>query len=326
MKRFGKTESYKVKQIVFLAILALLIGIVWLSLSNLNNLVPLIGSAALLVAIIFLVRQYDFLLTLKEYERAAIFRFGRIRRVGGPGWTFIIPLMESFKIVDLRTHTIDIPKQDVITKDKVVVSVDAVIYLFVRPDKQSVINSVVEIRDYEKSASSFVQATIRDVAGGLTLPELISNIGELNKRVQKELERIAESWGVTVEAVQISEIKIPKELEEALTKQKSAEQQKLARSELAEAQRIEIDAVRMAASQLDDQSLAYYYIRALEKLGEGQSSKFLLPIELLHFVRRISRSVKTASTEPDQLDSVFKKYLPQLKSLLKEDDDAPASQ
>ncbi len=318
LKRFRKTESYKVKQVIFLGLFALIIGLVWLAATNQDKLVPLVGAATFLVLIVFLVRQYDFLLTLKEFERAAIFRFGRINRVGGPGWAFLFPLIESFRIVDLRTHTIDIPKQDVITKDKIVVNVDAVIYLFVRPDKQSVINSVIEVRDYEKSAESFVQATIRDVAGSLTLPELISNIGELNLRVQKELEKIAESWGVTVEAVQISEIKIPKELEEALTKQKSAEQQKLARVELAEATKIEIDAVREAAEQLNDRSLAYYYIRALEKLGEGQSTKFVLPIELTLLAERIGRGVRRASSDSDSLEPVFRKYLPLMEKMVRE--------
>ncbi len=301
-----------------MGLLALIIGLVWLAATNQDKLVPLIGAATFLVLIVFLVRQYDFLLTLKEFERAAIFRFGRINRVGGPGWAFLFPLIESFRIVDLRTHTIDIPKQDVITKDKIVVNVDAVIYLFVRPDKQSVINSVIEVRDYEKSAESFVQATIRDVAGSLSLPELISNIGELNLRVQRELEKIAESWGVTVEAVQISEIKIPKELEEALTKQKSAEQQKLARVELAAATKIEIDAVREAAEQLNDRSLAYYYIRALEKLGEGQSTKFVLPIELTLLAERIAGGVRRASSDSDSLEPVFRKYLPVMEKMVRE--------
>lgn len=318
LKRFRKTESYKVKQVIFLGLLALIIGVVWLAAANQDKLVPLIGAGAFFGLIVFLVSQYDFLLTLKEFERAAIFRFGRINRVGGPGWTFLTPLIESFRIIDLRTHTVDIPKQDVITKDKIVVSVDAVIYLFVRPDKQSVINSVIEVRDYEKSAESFVQATIRDVAGSLSLSELISNIGEFNIRVQKELEKIAESWGVTVEAVQISEIKIPKELEEALTKQKAAEQQKLARTELAAATKIEIDAVREAAEQLNDRSLAYYYIRALEKLGEGQSTKFVLPIELSLLADRIGRGVRRTASDSDSLEPLFRKYLPLMEKLVQE--------
>lgn len=319
MKRFGKLESYKIKQIVFLSILVLIVALLWLAFSNQGTVIPILLGAATVALIVFLVMRYDFLLTLKEYERAVIFRFGRVVRVGGPGWALMIPVIESFRLVDLRTQTIDIPPQEVITKDKVVVKADAIIYLFVRPDKQSVINSVIEIQDYVKAATSFVQATVRDVAGNFSLTELISNIGELNKRVQRDLEAIAKEWGVTVESVQISEITIPKELEEALTKQKAAEQQKLARAELAQAQQIEIDAVRTAAEQLSDRSLAYYYIRALEKLGEGQSTKFIFPLELTQLAERISASVQSASTNktPSELETVFRKYLPAIEQAVR---------
>lgn len=316
-RRFGKTESYKIKQIVFLGILVLLLGIVYLVLSNQETVIPLIGMAAIIVLISFLVMQYDFLLTLKEYERAVIYRFGRVIRVGGPGWALLIPIIESFKFVDLRTQTIDIPPQDVITKDKVVVKVDAVIYLFVRSDKQSVINSVIEVEDYKRSATSFVVATLRDVAGGLILGELISNIGELNKRVQKELEKIADSWGVTVEAVQITEITIPKELEEALTRQKTAEQERLIRTELAEAHRVEIEAVRSAAEQLSDKALAYYYIRALEKLGEGKSTKLIFPMELTKLASQIGSALNHGASE-GELEPLFKKYLPAVQAIVQE--------
>ncbi|MDO8625285.1 MAG: SPFH domain-containing protein, partial [Candidatus Diapherotrites archaeon] len=119
-KRFGKVESHKVKQVLFALVVILVLFLAWLVLSNQDTLVPLVVALAALGMVAVLVSQYDFLLTLKEYERAVIFRFGRVNRVGGPGWTSIIPIVESFKIVDLRTHTLDIPPQSVITSDKVV--------------------------------------------------------------------------------------------------------------------------------------------------------------------------------------------------------------
>lgn len=318
-RRYGKLESYKIKQIVFLAVLGLLGIIVYLAFSNQETVVPLVGMAGLLVLIIFLVKQYDFLVTLKEYERVVVYRFGRVVRVGGPGWTIIIPLIESFKLVDLRTQTIDIPPQDVITNDKVVVKIDAVLYLFVRSDKQSVINSVIEVEDYKKAANSFVIATIRDVAGGLSLGELISNIGELNKRVQKELEKIAESWGVTVEAVQISQIIIPKELELAFTRQKAAEQERLIRTELAMAHQVEIEAVRKAAEQLSDKAIAYYYIRALEKLGEGKATKIIFPMELSKLASQIGSRLDKGA-DASELEPLFKKYLPAVQAIVAENE------
>ncbi|MDO8624745.1 MAG: SPFH domain-containing protein, partial [Candidatus Diapherotrites archaeon] len=164
-------------------------------------------------------------------------------------------------------------------------------------------------------AEEFVEATIRDVAGSLTLTELITNIGELNRRVQHELEKIAESWGVTVESVQISDIQIPTELEEALTKEKAAEQQKLARGQLADAHRLEIDAVRQAAENLSDKALAYYYIRALEKLSEGSANKIFFPIELSNLAKEVSGSLSRGKNGADALEELFEKYAPAIKKI-----------
>ncbi len=314
-KRFSNVESHKIKQGIFLLLMVLIITIIYLALTNMVFFAYVLLSVSILFILGFIVWRYDFLLTLKEYERAVIYRFGKVSRVGGPGWTFVLPLIESFKIVDLRTHTIDIPPQQIITADKIVLTIDAIIYLYVKPDKQSVINSVVEIKDYEKASEEFVKSTVRDVAGTLTLTELITNIGEFNKRVLAEIEKIAQVWGVTVEAVQISNIKIPKELEDALTNQKAAEQQKLSRGQLAEAHKLEIEAVKSAAEQLSDKALAYYYIRALEKLGEGKSTKFFFPIELTKLAEGVMGNLSAGKPSPD-LEELFKKYKPALKKIL----------
>ena len=221
-KRFGKVESYKVKQGIFAFILAVVVVagyLIWTNTAFLANIV-LVGGA--IIVFLVLVKQYDFLLTLKEYERALIYRAGRVNRVGGPGWTFLTPVLESFKIVDLRTQTLDVKPQTVITKDNVVVTIDAVIYLYVKRDNQSVINSVIEIDDYRRAASQYVQSKIRDVAGSLTLSELISDVGKLNDKLAKELEQISANWGVAVESVEIQTLDVPKEIEEAFSKRAAA--------------------------------------------------------------------------------------------------------
>ncbi|MDD5163055.1 MAG: SPFH domain-containing protein [Candidatus ainarchaeum sp.] len=317
-KRFSNVESHKIKQGIFLLLIVLIITIIYLAFTNMTFFAYILLSVSILFILGFLIWRYDFLLTLKEYERAVIYRFGKVVRVGGPGWTFVLPIIESFKIVDLRTHTIDIPPQEVITSDKIVLTIDAIIYLYVKPDNQSVVKSVVEIKDYEKAAEEFVKSTVRDVSGTLSFTELITNISEFNKRVLSEIEKIAEAWGVTVEAVQISNIKIPKELEDALTNQKAAEQQKFARSQLADAHKLEIEAVKAAAEQLSDKALAYYYIRALEKLGEGRSTKFFFPMELTKLAEAIGGTLASRATlkDSDELESLFKKYKPALKKIL----------
>ncbi len=317
-KRFANVESYKIKQLVFLFIAVVVAVAVYLSLTNFDAVVPLIVLLAGFALVAFLIMQYDFLLTLKEYERAVIFRFGHVRRVGGPGWTLVIPLIESFKIVDLRTHTIDIPEQEVITKDKIVTKVDAIVYLYVKSDKDSVISSVIEIDDYTKAAELFVLSSIRDVGGTMGSTELISNTAELNTRVKQKLAQIADSWGVYIESVEISSIKLPETVASAMHEQKAAEQKKLARMESALANQAEIDAVRTAAEQLSDKALSYYYIRALEKLGEGSSTKFIFPMELSALAKQLAGRVSgaTGQTQNSELEELFKKYAPVIEKIV----------
>ena len=314
-KRLGKVESYKVKQAVFAFVVLLIAITLFLILSNSAIIGAGLFTIGFLAVFFFLVATYDFLITLKEFERAVVFRLGRVNRVGGPGWTFVIPVVESFKLVDLRTQTLDVKPQSVITKDNVVVSIDAVIYLLVRKDPQSVINSVIEVDDFRNASSQFVQAKIRDVAGSLTLPELISDVGKLNSILKKELEIIARNWGVAVESVEIQNLQVPKEVETAFSNRTAAEQNRLARVQTALGVQGEIDAIREAAQKLDDKSLSYFYMRTLEKLGEGQSSKFILPLELTNLIHSLAKSTKRASSD-EGLESIMEKYAPLLEQYL----------
>ncbi len=314
-KRFAKTESHKVKQGIFV-LFAFLVAISLYLLFTQES--PVLGQVLFAVAILsilmFMVRYYDFLLTLKEFERAVIFRFGKVNRVGGPGWALMFPILESFSLVDLRTQTIDVKPQEVITKDRVVVEIDAIIYLYVNKDAQSVINSVVEIDDYRKGAEQFVIATIRDSAGELNLNELISSVEKLNQEVKQKVQQITATWGVSIEAVEIQHLALPHQLEEALAEQKAAEQKKLARFESAAAHQAEIDAVRNAAEQLSDKALAYYYIRALEKLGESPSTKFVFPMELSKLAEAVGGHMGNRQTS--NMDDLFRRYAPALKAIV----------
>lgn len=321
-KRLGKVESYKVKQGIFagfILVIAIAAYLVWQNASTVAGTVVVVGF---LILFFFIVRQYDYLLTLKEYERAVIYRAGRVNRVGGPGWTFLIPVLESFKIVDLRTQTLDVPPQSVITKDNIVVKIDAVVYLFVKKDPSSVINSVVEVDDYRRGAQQFVQAKIRDVAGGLTLSELISDVEKLNDNLRKELEQISSSWGVSVESVEIQTLDVPKEIEEAFSKRAAAEQGKLAQMQKALGMQAEIDSIRQAAEKLDDKSLAYFYIKALEVLGQGASTKFIFPMELTALIQNLSDKTKSAHSKK-QLESVFEQYAPLINNIIQKNKDEP---
>ncbi len=263
--------------------------------------------------ILFLFAKFDYLITLRDFERAVVFRLGKVVRVAGPGWTLIFPPFESATIVDTRTRTIDIPKQNIVTEDNVEVTIDAVIYLRVKRDNASVINSVIEVVDYVRASEQFVIGLIRDKAGSLTLSELISSIEELNKSLKEDLEKLSLKWGVQVEEAAIKDIQIPKTVLNAMHEQKAAVQKKLARMEGAKARQAEIEAVKAATLELNDKALAYYYVQALEKLGEGKSTKFIFPMELT----KLAQSFSGKDMSQDELKALMKKYAPAIKAFLK---------
>ncbi|MEK6970424.1 MAG: SPFH domain-containing protein [archaeon] len=314
-KRLGKVESYKVKQGIFAGIVLVLVVAAYFLWQNASSVAGTVLLGGFLVLFFVVVRQYDYLLTLKEYERAVIYRLGRVNRVGGPGWATLLPMFESFKLVDLRTQTLDVPPQSVITRDNIVVKIDAVVYLFVKKDPSSIINSVVEVDDYRRGATQFVQSKIRDVAGGLTLAELISDVEKLNDNLRKQLEQISSSWGVSVESVEIQTLDVPKEIEEAFAKRAAAEQNKLAQIQKALGMQAEIDSIRQAAEKLDDRSLGYFYIKALEVLGQVASTKFILPMELTSLIQNLSDKTKKAHSKKD-LEGLFEQYAPLLHDLV----------
>jgi len=263
--------------------------------------------ALALVLFVLLIWKLE-LLKLKDYERAVIFRLGKFNRVGGPGWTLILPFIEAYKQVDLRTRTLDVERQDTITRDSIEVKIDAVLYIKVKKDTESIKNSVLEIEDFETAAKTFVVASIRDTVGGMELGEVISNIEAINKQVQAGLEEIAKEWGVRVISVQIKDVDIPQTVLEAMHKQKAAVQEKLARIEKANAHKAEINAVKEATEGLSDKALKYYYLKALEEMSHGKSTKIIFPLEFSSLASSIGGSLG-AKQSGDQMAETMKKAL-----------------
>ena len=272
----------------------------------------LIGIGLILL---FLVYKYDYILKLTEYERAIIFTLGRATNVVGPGWVVIFPPIQTFTKVDLRTKVIDIPPQSIVTKDGVEVVVDALLYLGIKKDAESVKKSMLEVQNYENAAKTYVIATLRDIAGALNLNELISNVDSIDKDLKRELLVTVASWGVEVESVKIQEIKIPEKVLSAMHEEKAALQEKLASYQRAAAHEREIETVKNATEGLSDKALAYYYVKALEKIGESSSTKFVLPMELTNLLDSLSTkkfSLKDitdvlSSSQDVNVKSIFKK-------------------
>lgn len=297
-----------VKYIVFLIIILIILFFAGIILANTDFLLSNIYWLVILGVFFYIIWKYDFIIQLLDYERAVIYRFGKINRVGGPGWAFIWPVIETFAKVDLRTKTIDVDKQDVVTKDGIELTVDAVIYLRVKKDRQSVVNSVIEVEDYKMASKLFVISAIRDVMGAMILSEVISHIEIINAQIKENLEKISSDWGIAVNSVEIKDVQIPETVLQAMHDEKAAVQQKLARMERALAHKAEIQAVKEAAKDLDEKALSYYYIKAIEGMSKSKGSKIFFPAEFSKLAQAFSSSQLIKASDKGEVQQ-YKKVL-----------------
>ncbi len=267
----------------------------------------------ILIVLIFLglrMRSNSFILILKEYERAVVFRYGKFVGVKGPGIVFIIPFIDTFKLVDLRTKTVDIPAQEVVTKSNIKLKIDAILYIRVVDPKKA----VLEVEDYQKAAVSNIQASLRSVIGKMELQEVISNIDKINELLRKETELVAKEWGIVIENVEIQSVQLPTGVQEAIHKRKQAEQEKLAQKERAEGRKIMLEAIEQAASQFTDPTLKYLYLQALEKMAEGKSAKIIFPVELMKLAEGVTK--RLGAKEKKEIEKANESLLEELKEKL----------
>src|SRR5262245_40319214 len=232
----------------------------------------------LLIALVLLVSGVKI---LSEYERAVIFRLGRLVPHRGPGVTYVLPLVERMVRVDLRTITMDVPPQDVITRDNVSVKVNAVLYFrVIDPNK-----ALVEIENYLFATSQLAQTTLRSVCGQAELDDLLAEREKINTHLQEILDTQTDPWGIKVSLVEIKHIDLPQEMQRALAKQAEAERERRAKV-------INAEGEFQAAQRLADASLIIeqhpvaLQLRYLQTLAEvaaenNSTTLFPIPIDLL---------------------------------------------
>jgi regulator of protease activity HflC (stomatin/prohibitin superfamily) len=218
---------------------------------------------------------------LREYERGVVFRLGRLLGAKGPGLIVLIPVIDKMVKVDLRTITLNIPPQEVITKDNVPARVNAVAYFKV----VSAIDSVVEVEDFLRATSEIAQTTLRSVLGKADLDTLLSERERLNDDLQQIIDEQTEPWGVKVAVVEIKDVEIPGDMQRAMARQAEAERNRRARI-------INAEGEFQAAERLFDASeiisrnpaaLQLRYLQTLSDLGVNQNTTvvFPLPIDLI---------------------------------------------
>ena len=215
---------------------------------------------------------------LSEFERAVVFRLGRLVKHRGPGLIYIIPLIERMVRVDMRTVTLDIPAQDVITRDNVSLKVNAVLYFRVLEPNQA----TVEIENYLFATSQLAQTTLRSVCGQVELDELLSDRDKINGRLQEIVDTQTDPWGIKVSLVEVKHIDLPQEMQRALAKQAEAERDRRAKVINAEGEFQASQRLVDAATIIEDHPIALQlrYLQTLSEVATENNSTTLFPIPI----------------------------------------------
>ncbi|HEX9531292.1 MAG TPA: SPFH domain-containing protein [bacterium] len=260
---------------------------------------------------------------VREYQRLVVFRLGRSVGKKGPGLVFLIPVVDKAVWVDLREFFLEIPSQTCITKDNASINIDFLIYFKVfEPDQ-----TVIQVTDFAGAARGIAMTTLRAVVGDISLDDVLAQREKINQVLRAKLDEVTERWGVKVTTVEIREILPPREVQEAMTRQMSAERTRRAVVTEAEGKRqatitvaegdkqsailraegerqaailraegfsLALDRIFSVAKNIDSKTLTLQYLEALKVLGEGASTKFIFPLEFTKLLQPITDFVREA--------------------------------
>ena len=218
---------------------------------------------------------------VKEYERGVVFRLGRLVGPRGPGLILLVPFIERMQKIDLRTVTLDIPAQEVITRDNVTVRVNAVAYFRVVDPNAAIVN----VTDYNRATSQIAQTTLRSVLGQGTLDDLLSERDKINEQLQRIIDEQTEPWGVKVSIVEVKDVELPQTMQRAMARQAEAEREKRAKVIHAEGELEASQKLAQAAAVIDQNPLGIQlrYLQTLTEIGAEKNTTvvFPLPIDLI---------------------------------------------
>jgi regulator of protease activity HflC (stomatin/prohibitin superfamily) len=234
-----------------------------------------------ILLIVFFFILMGALRVLKEYQRAVIFRLGKIAGVKGPGLIVVWPVIDVMKRVDLRVVTMDVPPQDVITRDNVSVKVNAVVYFRVLDP----VKATIEVENYHYATSQLAQTTLRSVLGEVVMDDLLANREQINSQLQNILDRLTDPWGIKVTMVEVKHVDLPVEMQRVMARQAEAERDRRAKIILADAEFQASQKLADAADIIVEHPIALQlrYLQTLSEIAVENNSTtiFPVPIELL---------------------------------------------
>ena len=237
-----------------------------------------IGSSGIGLIIILIISG---LKIVKEYERGVKFTLGRYSGIMKPGLRIVIPVIMSWRRIDMRTITIDVPNQDAITKDNVSIKVNAVLfYKIINADK-----SILEVENYNFAVSQLSQTTMRDVVGEVTLDELLSKRDQVSKRIREIVDKATDPWGIKIVSVELKHVELPEDLKRVIGKEAEAERERRAVIIKAQGEVTASENMAKAANTLSSASGALH-LRTLQSVNDIASDKsntviFAIPLEII---------------------------------------------
>ncbi|MFC1504089.1 slipin family protein [Spirochaetota bacterium] len=241
-------------------------------------------------AIIIIILILTMIRITREYERAVIFRLGRYHKVKGPGLFLLIPGIDTMERIDLRTLTLDVPTQEVITRDNVPVKVNAVVYFRVmKPD-----DAVIKVENYIAATSQLAQTTLRNVLGQSELDDLLANRDKISQELQKILDELTDPWGIKVSIVEVKDVELPETMQRAMAKQAEAERVRRAKVIHAKGEYEASSQLAEAAKVLNTErsALQLRFLQTLSDIANEKNSTivFPVPIDIIEtFIKKINK-------------------------------------
>ncbi|PSQ22145.1 phosphoesterase [Halobacteriales archaeon QS_9_67_17] len=294
-----------------------------------------VSAVALVLLALAIVVVYRSIVIVQAYEKKALTRFGEYRRLLEPGFNPVVPFVSQTYAFDMRTQTLDVPRQEAITRDNSPVTADAVVYIKVMDAKKA----FLEVDDYKRAVSNLAQTTLRAVLGDMELDDTLNKRQEINARIRKELDEPTDEWGVRVESVEVREVNPSKDVQQAMEQQTSAERRRRAmileaqgerrsavetaegdkqsniiraqgekQSQILEAQGDAISTVLRAksAESMGERAVIDKGMETLGEMGKSESTTFVLPQELTSLVGRYGKHMTGSDVQSngDMLDSL----------------------
>ena len=242
------------------------------------TLITKLGTWGVVIVILAVIVLPQALRILREYERGVIFRLGKLQGAKGPGIIFLIPIVDKMVRMDLRVVTIDVPKQEIMTRDYVPATVDAVVYFRVVDPNAA----VVKVENFWKATSLIAQTTLRSVLGQSPLDDLLSQRDVINQKLQEIIDKQTEPWGIKVTGVEVKEVALPDSMKRAMAKQAEAERERRAKIVNAEGEFQAAEKMVQAAAMISKEPIALQlrFLQTMREISSEHNTTTFLPIPI----------------------------------------------